>query len=86
MDRDDLNIDTQLALSVYDKLKANWEGFSGQYLGKDLSLIPVLMEHYKFDKYLQNYTWEIIPIIDNIVAKDITQKQKSKQRSVDTSK
>jgi hypothetical protein len=84
IEREDLNIDTQLAMSVYDKLQANWEGMSGQYLGKDLSLIPVLLEHYKFDKPLQGYIWEIIPIIDNIVAKDISEKSKRRSKQRDT--
>jgi hypothetical protein len=79
--REDLNIDTQLVLSIYDKLQANWEGMSGQYLGKDLSLIPTLIKHYKFNKSLEYYTWEIIPIIDNFVAQDIAQKIKSRQKS-----
>jgi hypothetical protein len=81
IDREDLNIDTQLALHVYDKLPANWEGFSGQYMGKDLSLIPILVKQYKYDETLINYVWEIIPIIDNIVSKDIAQKQKSRSKS-----
>ena len=86
IDRDDLNIDTQLAFSIYDKLQANWEGFSGQYLGKDLSLVPVLLDHYDYDKPLRGYIWEIIPIIDSIIAKDVSEKSKrrSKQPSEPT--
>ena len=80
VDRGDLKIDTQLAFQVYDKLQAKWEGMSGSYLGKDLSLIPILMDHYKFDKSLKYYVWEIIPIIDNIVAKDISEQQKRSSR------
>ena len=83
VDRNDLFTETQLAFLVYDKLQANWEGMSGHYLGKDLSLLPVLMKHYKFDKSLKNYTWEIIPIIDNIVAKDISDKIKRRSKSSD---
>lgn len=79
--REDLNPDTQSALFIYDKLQANWEGFSGQYLGKDLSLIPYLVKFYKIDRSLEGYIWEIIPIIDNIVAKDISEQVKRKSKS-----
>lgn len=83
--REDLSSDTQLALFIYDKLQSNWEGMSGHYLGKDLSLMPVLLEHYDFDKPLNDYIWEIIPIIDNIVANDIAEKLKQKRKSAQTS-
>lgn len=82
--REDLNLDTQLVFSVYDKLQSNWEGMSGHYLGKDLSLIPVLLDHYKFDESLVNYTWEIIPIIDSIVASDISKRIKRRTNSSET--
>ena len=84
VDRSDLNIDTQLVLSIFDKLQSNWEGMSGHYLGKDLSLIPTLLEHYKFDESLAIYTWEIIPIIDNIISEDIAEKIKRKQKTPET--
>lgn len=83
--REDLNIDTQLVFSLYDKLQSNWEGMSGHYLGKDLSLLPVLLDHYKFDKTLINYVWDIIPIIDNIVANDIANKIKQRSKTRENS-
>ena len=82
--REDLSVDTQLALSIYDKLQANWEGMSGHYLGKDMSLIPTLVKHYKYDKALVGYIWEIIPIIDNIVASDLAEKIKRRSKSAKT--
>jgi len=82
--REDLNTDTQLALHIYDKLQANWEGFSGTYLGKDLSLVPTLIKHYEFDKALESYIWEIIPYIDNLVAEDISEKSKRRNKSKTT--
>jgi hypothetical protein len=39
--REDLTLETQEVFSIYDKLPARWEGMSGTYLGKDLSLLPV---------------------------------------------
>ena len=85
IDREDLNMDTQLAFYIYDKLQANWEGMSGHYLGKDLSLLPILLSHYDFDNALKSYVWEIIPIIDNIVASDISEKIKRRNKSAEAS-
>lgn len=82
--REDLNPDTQSALFIYDKLQANWEGFTGQYLGKDLSLVPYLVKFYEFDKSLEWYIWDIIPIIDSIVAKDISEQMKRKSKSTNS--
>jgi len=76
--REDLSLDTQLVFEIYDKLPAKWEGFSGQYLGKDLLLLDFLTKHYELEKYEINYMWNIIPIIDNYVAQDIARKLKSK--------
>lgn len=78
--RDDLTYDTQLIFSIYDKLPAKWEGFSGQYLGKDLVLLGTLTKHYELDKATTNYAWEIIPVIDSFVAEDIARKIKTKTK------
>ena len=80
LDRNDLTLDTQLIFSIYDKLPARWEGFSGQYLGKDLGLLNILFDHYNLDKCERNYAWDIIPIIDSFVAEDIAKKMKSKTK------
>lgn len=80
VDREDLSIETQLVLSVYDKLPSKWEGFSGNYLGKDLMVLPILMDEYKFDKGMRRYAFEIIPIIDSFVAEDIALKIKAKSK------
>lgn len=78
--REDLTDETQAVFYLYDKLSAKWEGFSGQYLGKDLSLLPVLFEEFETENYIRKYSWEIIPIIDSFVADDIAKKIKSKSK------
>lgn len=80
-EREDLTYDSQLVFNIYDKLPAKWEGFSGQYLGKDLLLLDTLFKHYKFEDYEKNYAWDIIPIIDSYVAEDIAKKIKAKTKS-----
>lgn len=78
--REDLALETQMVLGVYDKLQSSWEGFSGTYLGKNLTLLPILFEQYEFENDLKQYAWYIIPIIDNFVADDIAKKVKSKTK------
>lgn len=76
--REDLSLDTQVIFSFYDILPSKWESFSGGYLGKDLSLLPILFEEYEVQKDMRRYAWTIIPIIDSFVAEDIAKKIKSK--------
>ena len=80
VDREDLTLDSQLVFQLYDKLPARWEGFSGQYMGKDLSLLPVLFDQFNVDIPTKLYTWELIPFIDNLVAEDISKKIKAKSK------
>ena len=77
-EREDLTLETQIIFSIYDKLPAKWEGFSGQYLGKELNLLPILAEQYKLSKNELAFAWEIIPVIDSFVAEDISKKMKAK--------
>ncbi len=78
--REDLFFETQQVFDLYDVLPARWEGFSGQYMGKDLMLLPTLFDSFNIDKAVQLYSWKIIPIIDNFVADDIAKKIKSKTK------
>lgn len=80
VDRSDLFEDTQLIFSLYDKLPMKWDGFSGQYLGKDVGLLPVLFKEFNIPKCIRLYCWDIIPIIDNFVAEDIAKKIKAKSK------
>jgi hypothetical protein len=78
--REDLALETQIVFNLYDKMQAQWEGMSGQYLGKDMSLLPALCDEYDIDSCTRRYAWEIIPYIDSFVAKDIARKIKSKSK------
>jgi hypothetical protein len=83
--REDLSVDTQQVFDLYDKLPAKWEGFSGHYLGKEMQLLPILFEAFDIDRPIQLYCWNIIPMIDNMIADDIAKKIKSKTKEVKTS-
>jgi len=74
--REDLGIETQMVLNIYDKLPSRWEGMSGSYLGKDLMLLPILCTEYSIENIIRKYAWHIIPIIDSFVAEDIAEKIK----------
>ena len=76
--RNDLALETQMVFDLYDKLPAKWEGFSGQYLGKDLVILPILFDEYKIDSSIRKYAWDIIPLIDRYISEDLAQKAKSK--------
>lgn len=80
--REDLSYETQMVFFLYDKLPSKWEGFSGTYLGKELTILPLLLEEYKYEASLRRYCWDIIPIIDNFVAEDIAKKLKVKTKEV----
>ena len=80
IEREDLFEETQIVFDLYDILSSKWEGFSGQYMGKDLMLLPILFKEFKIPKYIRKYAWMIIPVIDSIVAEDISNKIKSKTK------
>lgn len=82
--REDLSWETQMIFFLYDKLPNKWEGFSGSYLGKDLSILPILYKEFEYDSNLRRYGWEIIPIIDRFVSEDVSRKLKSKSKEGNT--
>ena len=78
IEREDLTLETQEVFNIFDYLPARWDSFSGMYLGKDLSILPIICEQFEVPKYIQKYCWLVIPIIDNVIAEDIAQKIKRK--------
>jgi hypothetical protein len=77
--REDLTLQTQWVLNLYDLLPDRWEGMSGTYLGKDLNLLPVLFSEFNAEKHDRMYAWKIIPVIDNFVSQDVAAKVKAKK-------
>jgi len=82
VEREDLFYETQVVFELYDILPSKWEGFSGQYMGKDLLLLPIIFKEFKTPKSIRRYAWKIIPIIDNYVAEDIAKQMKRKTKEV----
>ena len=80
VERGDLFIETQEVFELYDYLKADWEGFSGTYMGKDVNLLPTLFDVFDTPIEIKKYAFLIIPHIDIHVANDIARKMKSKTK------
>lgn len=84
VERGDLALETQEVFNLFDILPANWEGMSGNYLGKDLQLLPVLFDEFDIDRPVRLYAWSIIPYIDSLIAEDIAEKIKAKTKRGNT--
>lgn len=82
IERADLLPEVQEVLTLYDYLPANWEGFSGTYMGKDLSILPILFNEFETSRGIRQLSFMLIPIIDNYVAKDIKRQQDSKKSAI----
>ncbi len=78
VEREDLAYETQKVFKLYDLLDSNWDTFNGFYMGKDLSLFPILCNELDIDKALRSYALYLIPFIDNIVSNEVSKKVKSK--------
>jgi len=79
IDRFDLDWETQRVFELYDILQARYDSFSGTYLGKDLTILPLLFNDFELCRGSRKYALFIIPIIDNIIGEDIARKVKSKK-------
>lgn len=80
LDRNDLSIDTQEVLQIYDFLPSRWEGMSATYLGKDLSRLNNIFLLLDTDIVIKKFAIFLVPIIDNLVSKDIQKKQDAERR------
>jgi len=71
-------------LYIYNLLPNRWDGFNGFYLGKDLFLLPSLIDlHGIKDIDLKLFAIQCVTYIDEINIKYINEKvnQKQKQQS-----
>jgi len=64
IDFSDLLIDTQVAMAIVQMLPDKWDGASGSYQGKDLSILPFLVEVYEIENKL-----DIVSLITIIINK-----------------
>ncbi len=75
---DDLLIDVQEALGIYNKLRDEWDTMNGGYLGKNYAGITDIFEMLEIPKEDRRTMYDLIGIIDKHraqVIKDNTPKQ-----------
>ena len=80
-DYDDFPFSMQMAIKIYYILSDKWEGFSGQYMGKDYTLLPYIAKLYEIDNEVQ--LLEFLLLIDRIISKK--RSEEHKRRSNKTS-
>jgi hypothetical protein len=72
----DLLLDTQLAMVIVNLLPDKWDGASGFFQGKDLSILPYLLELYEIDNKIDMIS--LITVIINESAQITNNKLKKK--------
>jgi hypothetical protein len=68
----------QQVITIYYLLTDRWEGMSGTYLGKDLTIVFNLFEMYHLDKQEQLLALQLIQLLDKIRSQLIDAKQAQK--------
>ncbi len=71
---DDLLLDVQEAMVIYHTLQDNWDGMSGNYLGKNFSGLSDVLELYEVED--KKTTFTLIRKIDEIRSNIIISKKK----------
>ena len=77
---EDFAYETILALNCYGMISDNWSSM-GTYMGKHLFELSYVLDLNEVTKYEKEYVIETIRFIDNIVSKDIAQKQKQQSKA-----
>ena len=68
---DDLPLEVQDALRIYNNLTDNWDYMGGNYIGKNLGSLRFILEIYEIEKEDHRSVYELILNIDRIRAKSI---------------
>lgn len=68
---EDLIIEVQEAIIVYNSLQDKWDYMGGNYIGKDFTYIDTVFNLYKVDPELRKFTFDLLVQIDRIRSKQI---------------
>ncbi len=71
---EDFPDDLHQAFSVYRMLSDNWEGMSGQYMGKIFTGIKDILEVAQIDKQDQFFVISLCRLIDDVRMQEINKK------------
>ena len=77
---EDLCVEAQQAMQIYNNLQDNWDYMGGNYIGKNMVGLRDVLELFEIEKPDHRYIYELILVIDSIRAKRI-QDQKPKSKS-----
>lgn len=75
---EDLLSDVHEALNIYSKLRDDWDGMAGIYLGKNFSGLEQIFNLYAVPEEDRRTLFELLNLIDGIRAKIINSKKKTK--------
>ena len=68
---DDMPLEVQEALQIYNNLQDNWDYMGGNYIGKNITGLRDILDLYEIPREDHKTTYELILIIDIIRAKQI---------------
>lgn len=71
IEMDDFPDEIQETLNIYFRLRDEWEGFSGTYMGKSFTGLTEILDIYNIDRHSRQDVLDWIFIIDRIRAKCI---------------
>jgi hypothetical protein len=77
---EDLLTDVQDAMNIYSKLRDEWDGMNGVYLGKNFTGIIDVFNLYEIPKEDQRLMFDILHTIDDCRGKIVNAKQKEKKK------
>lgn len=86
LDISDFSEDVQTVFEMYSMLPDNWDGFGGNYLGKDTSNIFRIFNLYGIDEKDIIFYLRMIRYMDNVRGNLVSQKLKLKQAAEKNSK
>lgn len=72
---EDLVVEAQQAMQVYNHLQDSWDYMNGNYIGKNLAGFKDILEIFEIPKEDYRVMYELILHIDSVRAKSIRDKQ-----------
>jgi hypothetical protein len=76
---EDLLLEVQEALTVYNYLQDNWDYMNGNYIGKNLTGFKDVLEIVGIDTEYHRNVYDIVLTVDRIRQRLISAKQQSKK-------
>ncbi|CAB4134524.1 hypothetical protein UFOVP273_143 [uncultured Caudovirales phage] len=80
VEADDLPLELQEALQIYNTLQDNWDYMNGNYIGKNLNGFMDIMELYEVPKPDRRTMYELLLSIDRIRARKIRESKKASKK------